>query len=265
MKSYYRYIPLVVVLLVLAACRFTATPAPPAPSSTSIPPVPTLTRPAPTVTQTASPQPSATPTTTATQLPTSTATFTPIPTYVFLRGKVIVEHANCRYGPGAPYLYKYGLVGGSNLEIIGRNALGTWIEIRAIGGTNPCWVKASLMEIRGDVMTVQPVHPDEVRLPQSPYYRPPRGVSARRDGDVVTVFWSPVSMRAGDDSGQVTYLVEAWVCLDGQQVFTPLGTYATAQEVPDEPGCTQSSHGRLYFVEKHGYTLPVEIPWPAAP
>ncbi|HLF89379.1 MAG TPA: hypothetical protein VI451_10560 [Anaerolineales bacterium] len=32
------------------------------------------------------------------------------------------------------YLYKYGLVGGSNLEIIGRTDLGDWVLIQAIGG-----------------------------------------------------------------------------------------------------------------------------------
>jgi hypothetical protein len=55
------------------------------------------------------------------------------------------------------YLYKDGLVGGSNLEIIGRTDLGDWILIRAIGGTNPCWVKADLMAVKGNVLTVAPV------------------------------------------------------------------------------------------------------------
>jgi hypothetical protein len=30
----------------------------------------------------------------------------------------------------------------------------------------------------------------------------------------------------------------------------------------DETGCSKSSGGKLYTVEKHGYTDPVEIPWP---
>ncbi len=259
-----------VILLGLAACRLFGDLSIQGAPAASTPSAPFATRPSASVTP--SPQPSSTvtptrtlpPSLTPTLEPTWTPTWTPIPTYVILRGEVNVEHANCRYGPGAPYLYKYGLVGGSNLEIIGRNALGTWIEIRAIGGSNPCWVKASLMDIRGDVMTVAPVAPEEVKLPQSPYYSPPRGVSARREGAVVTVFWSPVGMRAGDDSGQVTYLVEAWVCQQGQQVFTPVGTYQTAVEIADEQGCTTPSRGRLYFVEKHGYTRPVEILWPVA-
>lgn len=167
--------------------------------------------------------------------------------------------SNCRYGPGAPYLYKYALIEGSNLEIIGRNDLGTWILVRAIGGNNPCWVKASLMDIRGDVKAVAPTY---IPLPQSPYYGPPTRYSAVRVGEEVTVMWSPIQLRAGDDSGQYPYLLEAWVCQDGELVFTPLGTYETALKVVDEASCDEPSHARLYGVEKHGYTNWVEIPWP---
>ena len=196
---------------------------------------------------------------TTTQTPTETPTITITATYAILRGEVLVR-SNCRYGPGAPYLYKYGLVAGSNLEIFGRNDLGTWILVRAIGGNNPCWVKASLMDVKGDVMTVAPTY---IPLPQSPYYGPPRGVSAIRKGDEVTIFWSAIHFRAGDDTAEAPYLIEAWICKDGQIVFTPVGSYATAVNIIDEPGCSEPSHGRLFGVEKHGYTRWVEIPWPA--
>jgi hypothetical protein len=167
--------------------------------------------------------------------------------------------ANCRYGPGAPYLYKYALIEGSNLEIIGRNDLGTWILVRAIGGHNPCWVKASLMKIKGDVMEVAPTY---IPLPQSPYYGPPSGVSATRNGNEVIVSWNAFPLRAGDDSEQFPFLIEAWVCKAGQLIFTPLGSYATMVRILDERGCSAPSHARLYAVEKHGYTKWVEIPWP---
>jgi hypothetical protein len=194
----------------------------------------------------------------ATEIPTATPTFTITPTYTILRGEVI-ERSNCRYGPGAPYLYKYGLVVGSNLEIIGRNDLGTWILIRAIGGNNPCWVKASLMDIKGDVMSVAPTY---IPLPQSPYYGPPTGVAATRTGIEVTIFWKGIQLRAGDETASPPYLVEAWVCNQGQLVFTPLGSYEAAVEIIDEPGCADQSHGRVFIVEKHGYTRWVEVPWP---
>jgi len=120
-------------------------------------------------------------------------------------------------------------------------------------------VKASLMDIQGEVLSVEPTY---IPLPQSPYYAPPTRYSARRDGDKVTVFWSPIQLRAGDDSGQYPYLIEAWVCRGGQLVFTPVGTYETAVEITDEVGCSESSHARLYGVEKHGYTNWVKVPWP---
>jgi hypothetical protein len=176
-----------------------------------------------------------------------------------LRGEVLAL-SNCRYGPGAPYLYKYALIEGSNLEVIGRNDLGTWILVRAIGGKNPCWVKASLMKIKGDVMNVAPTY---IPLPQSPYYGPVKGVAAVRKGNDAIISWNEVHLRPGDDSEQFPYLVESWVCTQGQLVFTPVGSYSPIVKIYDEPGCSQPSHGRLYAVEKHGYTKWIEIPWPA--
>ncbi len=215
---------------------------------------------APTSTTVPTGMPSPTSTTTDTPQPTPTTSGTPTltPTYAILRGEVL-QRSNCRYGPGWMYLYKYGLVVGSNLEVFGRNDLGTWILVRAIGGDNPCWVKASLLEVKGDVMAVQPTY---IPLPQSPYYGPPTGVAAVRAGDEVTVSWNPISFRAGDEHASPPYLLEAWTCIDGELIFTPVGSYTTAATVVDEPGCAEASHGRVYGVEKHGYTRWVEVPWP---
>jgi len=194
--------------------------------------------------------------------PSNTATIpsspTISPTYAILRGTVL-EQSNCRYGPGAAYLYKYGLYAGNNLEIIGRNEVGTWIMVRGIGGTNPCWVKASLLNIRGDVLSLAPA---ALPLPQSPYYGPLTGVSAVRSENNVTISWHPLIFLAGDDSLQYPYLVEAWLCKDGQLTFTPIGTWDTMVVVQDETGCSESSHARVYGVEKHGYTAWVVVPWP---
>ncbi|HSO28045.1 MAG TPA: hypothetical protein VLS48_08245 [Anaerolineales bacterium] len=201
------------------------------------------------------PPASPTPVFTPTRKPTSTSTLPVVPA---LRAQVL-QRANCRYGPGAPYLYKYGLVAGSNMEAIGRNSAGSWLLIRAIGGDNPCWVKATLMEVQGEINSLALV---ETKLPQSPYYAPPKGASAVRTGDEVAVYWSKLNLRLGDDSGQYPYLIEAWLCLDGALVFTPVGVYETSAILVDEPGCAEPSHARLYGVEKHGYTRPVEIPWP---
>ena len=231
--------------------------------------LPRVTKPTQTATQTNTPippSPTATttpsPTPTETPLPTDTPTITP--TYAILRGKVLPERANCRYGPGAAYLYRYGLVGGSNLEIIGRNQLGTWVLIQAIGGDNPCWVKGELMEIKGDVMSVEPLEPHIIQA-WSPYYAPLTNVSAIRDEDdptKVIVSWSPLVLRAGDDAEQVPYVVEAWMCQNGETVFNPIGAYQTIIVVIDEPGCEEPSRGQVMGAEKHGYTKPVILTWP---
>jgi hypothetical protein len=45
--------------------------------------------------------------------------------------------------------------------------------------------------------------------------------------------------------------------------FTPVHVDGTVVIVVDEPGCSEPSHGRVFAVEKHGYTDPVPIIWPA--
>jgi hypothetical protein len=220
--------------------------------------------PSQTIKSSQTPVPSHTPTSTftstatSTQTPVQTSSPTSTPTYAVLRGTVL-EQANCRYGPGAAYLYKYGLYPGNNLEIIGRNELGTWILIQAIGDNNPCWVKASLLDIQGDVMSVAPA---TLPLPQSPYYGPVTGIYAERIGDSVVISWDPINLKAGDDSQEFPYLIEAWLCQDGQLTFTPIGSWETIVTVQDKSGCIVPSHARVYGVEKHGYTSWVEVPWP---
>ncbi len=210
----------------------------------------------PSLTSSPSPLPTVTPS------PSSNPTETPLPsltpTYAILRGTVL-EQANCRYGPGAAYLYKYGVYANYYMDIIGRNETGTWVVVQAIGGTNPCWVKASLIDIKGDVMSVAPT---SLPLPESPYYGPLTGISAVRKGDSVIISWDALVLKAGDDSLQYPYLVEAWLCKDGQLSFTPIGSWETILTVEDQPGCSEASHARVYGVEKHGYTAWVNIPWP---
>jgi hypothetical protein len=201
--------------------------------------------------------PTLSPTITPSQTPTQFTTPTSTPTYAILRGTVL-EQANCRYGPGAAYLYKYGLYSGNNLEIIGRNEIGTWIMVQAIGGKNPCWIKASLMDVHGDVMSLAPA---SLPLPQSPYYGPVTGVASVRNGDTVTISWNPIYLKAGDDSLQYPYLIEAWLCHDGLLSFNAIGSWGTIVTVTDEPGCSDRSHARVYGVEKHGYTAWVTVPW----
>ena len=233
-------------------------------SAASITPTPTVSL-ITTITGTPSPIPKSTSTSTDTPTATQTLTNTPIPTYQVLRGEVIVDNVVCHYGPGADYLYKYGLVAGSHLDVIGRIEQGKYIEVQAIGGNNPCWVNPDWMKVNGDLANLQPVNADETNLPLSRRYKPPASVSAKRNGNSVTVMWAPVILIAGDDSGAAPYLIEAWVCQAGQIVFAPTGWRQTSAVITDEAGCDSPSHARLYAVEKHGYTLWVEIPWPPFP
>ncbi len=252
---------------------------PPAPEIAVIsitPPPPSLTfTPTVTLTLTGSPThtalPSDTPpgTPTDTQTPTQTArpsrtpSKTPLPTKSIVRAEIL-ERANCRYGPGVVYLYKYGLVPGSNMNVIGRIESGAWVYIQAIGGTNPCWVNASLVKITGDLWSVDIVYPGKALLPQSPYYPPVSWVSATRNDAVVTVSWGDVPLRAGDeeDDEMQHYIVEVWRCDGGQQLFEALGTNDLFLSFIDQYGCSLPSHGRVYVQEKHGFAGPVEIPWP---
>ncbi len=257
------FLQFIFLLALLCGCAPAAASPLPAPTGTSSPSAaPSATAAstattAPALTATARPTPSPSPS------PSPSASPSPVPTYLKLRGVVTIEQAVCHYGPGAPYLYKYGVYQGSNLEVLRRVEGGNYIEVQAIGGSNACWVREDYLALKGSLTDLQPVPADQVALPLSPYYGPPTGVSASRAGSRVTVSWNALVLRAGDDSEQTPYIVEAWVCRAGQIVFEPAGTYHTSVEITDEPGCAAPSRARLLAAEKHGYTLPVEIPWPA--
>ncbi len=230
----------------------TATPTRPSPT-TSHTPTASLTR-----TATLTLTPSLTPTASLTLTPSATAT------PVILRGTVNVEKLSCRYGPGPMYLYLYGLVQGAVQEVIGRTDTGAWVLTRAKGSRTVCWVNAKYLTFNGDVMMLDVVYPDGYTLPVSPYYSPPYNVRATRSGSTVTITWNAEPLRPGDEEhpNSPLFVVETWVCRDGQVVFTPIAAYQTIVTVTDEPGCAQPSHGRVFLAEKHGYAGPTEIPWP---
>lgn len=223
---------------------------------------------------TLSPAATASRTATAPLLTTATSTLTialtpivspsPIATYAILRGKVNVERASCRYGPGAMYLFLYGLRQGATQDVVGRTDTGAWLLTQSHGDLTRCWVKASLLDLDGDALTIEPVYPDQYTLPVSPYHLPPYTATATRSGDRVPISWTAQSLRAGDRESDTSplFVVETWVCQDGQLVFTPIGSDVQIATVTDEPGCAERSHGRVYLAEKHGYAGPTEIPWP---
>jgi hypothetical protein len=227
-----------------------------------------------TVTQSPTPDESTTPTSTPTitDTPTPTPSQTSTPTYSPPRIRVQMW-SQCRYGPGVGYLYEYDLFEGNLMEVIGWREIlaqqrdGTWeprvwLYVRAVGGVNICWVNSNLVEVvRGDIFDAPPYTSS---LPASELYWAPKAVEAWRDGNMVTVMWRSIWMTEDDYRG---YLVEAWVCHGGQLYFAPVGYTGVnvanpAVLIPDEPGCSELSGGRLYAAEKHGYTSWIPIAWP---
>ena len=229
--------------------------------------VPVTNTPTPTLDQTSTP--SLTPT--ITKIPTFTPTWDP--PKVEIVSAPGTEKSACWYGPSTAYLYKYGLPDGVWMRAMGRNEDGSWLAIKAGDDRmeNTCWIQTNLTKFLSGSLKDLPAF--WIVLPPSVLYPPPSAISANRVGNEVTIFWQPIWMTEDDYRG---YLVEAWVCQGGKQVFRPVGYITTyidnqkmiadkgiiAVKIIDEPGCDVPSRARLYAVEKHGYTPYRMIPWP---
>jgi hypothetical protein len=133
---------------------------------------------APTPTHTSTGTPTQTKTPTATPLPTNTATATALPTATPLpttmatatalpdvvvvaatvapaaveSGAMAGGNANLRSGPGTDFAIVGGVVDGESLEIVGRNADGTWYQL-----ANGYWIAAFLVEGAAASIPVVPV------------------------------------------------------------------------------------------------------------
>jgi hypothetical protein len=158
-------------------------------------------------------------------------------------------------------LYLYGLKKGAKIELIGRANGNNWVMVQ---GKNLCWVNAKFIEIQGDPQTLRVTYPGEYTLPVSPYYGPPTVLSATRSGSSVTVTWTDIELRAGDeeDADMFIYIIEVWRCEGGKVIFDPLASNYPEVTFVDEAGCSVPSHGRVFFQEKHGFAGPADIPWP---
>jgi hypothetical protein len=244
----------------------------------------------PIATQTPNPTSTMTETPTATETLTSTVTPTPAPTYTTLTGVIANPLSNlvaCRYGPGDLYLYRFGPQNGIQFDVSGeaeiftRRAFETWLWGQLEGYSDPCWVNAKYVQLRGDLASLEPVYPEKVDVPviPNPRWPVPQNVKASRLGDQVTINWDayvlPLGERGNADAKSPQYILELWLCQSGRVAFTPMGSFdaPAAGRIPelrgmdelrviDEAGCAQPSHGRIFLVEVHGYVGPVEIPWP---
>jgi hypothetical protein len=172
------------------------------------------------------------------------------------------KQAHCRYGPSAAYLHAADLYPGDAGSVRGRYIYSSWLYIKFDKLNYFCWVAPSVVDVVGDVSTVAY---KELNLQSigSNQYGPPKNVTAIRDGSNVTISWDRVEMTKDKDRG---YLLELFVCQDTIYKWWT-DSYpdqdSTSYTVRDEAGCAQPSSGKLYTVEKHGFSEPAIIPWPA--
>jgi hypothetical protein len=169
--------------------------------------------------------------------------------------------AHCRYGPSTAYLHAADLYPGDTGTVRGRFPYSKWLHVKFDKLNYWCWVSPSVIDVTGDLNTVRYLTPN-LQAVGSNMYGPPPNVRASRNGDQVSISWDQVSMTEDDDRG---YFIEAWVCQNGGFLWWTASfptQFTTSYTVTDEPGCSTPSSGELYTVEKHGYSLPVSIPWP---
>jgi hypothetical protein len=208
---------------------------------------------------------------TPTETLTPTLTFTPTiplsptisatPTFAFPT-VTINQQAHCRYGPSVAYLHAADLYPGDTGTVRGRFIYSNWLYIKFDKLNYFCWVAPSVVDVVGDLSIVGY---KELNLQSigSNQYGPPTGVTAVRNGTEVTISWNQVHMTKDKDRG---YLIEAFVCQNTIYkwwTFSYPDQFTTSYTVKDEAGCAQPSSGKLYTVEKHGFSEPAIIPWPA--
>jgi hypothetical protein len=217
------------------------------------------------------------PTETATVTASATATqsLTPVPTFAILTGD-LVNRVACRYGPGNIYLYRFGLIPGNRMEVRGRvdlwngREMVTWLWGLPEFFPDVCWVNARDVKLNGELSSLEVTYPDKVKLPILRDWRwpAPQNVEVRRTEQDVTISWDFYDVPEGEREGPNSprYVLEAWLCQDGQVRFTPIPVYdVTKVTVIDQAGCAEPSHGRIFLSEVHGYIGPVEIEWPPYP
>lgn len=257
---------IVLLVLLTAACApspeqqatLTATSITATAASWTQTPTPTFTF---TPTETFTPTLTFTPTETLTPTITPTATVSATPTFSFPTVSVN-KQAHCRYGPSVAYLHAADLYPGDRGEVRNRYIYSNWLYIKFDKLNYFCWVAPSVVDVVGDVKSVSY---KELNLQSigSNQYGPPRNVTAVRHDNEVIISWDRMEMTLDKDRG---YLLELFVCQDGNYLWwtdSYPDQYTTTYEVRDEAGCAQPSSGKLYTVEKHGFSDPAIINWPA--
>jgi hypothetical protein len=263
-----RIVTIFAALLILAGLttflppRTTPIASDPAVTWSATPTIPTLTE---------------TPSATATQTPTQTATPTETPTptatpvvYEIMNAVVANERIACNYGPGNLYLNDEALRQGIKLQALGRDINSGWAYVQADGYPSPCWVNLEYITLDGEIENLEPLYPGKVKLPPSNFWPPPQNVytvRSKTDGSKLSIYWDALILEPGDmeSANAPRYLLELWLCKDGELTFTPIFAWNNNVVVDDEAGCSEPSSGVIYISEKHGYPGPVVIPWTPHP
>jgi len=214
----------------------------------------------PTPTLTFTPTETFTPTLTFTPTITPSPTISATPTFSF-PSVTVNKQAHCRYGPSAAYLHAADLYPGDIGTARQRFVYSKWLYVKFDKLNYFCWVAPSVVDVVGDVSTLAY---KELNLQSigSNMYGPPKNVSAIRDGKKVIITWDQVVMTTDDDRG---YLLELFVCQNGAYIWwtdSYPDQFTTSYTVQDEAGCALPSSGKLYTVEKHGFSEAVNILWP---
>lgn len=219
----------------------------------------------PTSTATFTLTPSLTPTLTNTPTITFTPTVTATPTFAFPGVEVNVENAHCRYGPNVAYLHAADLYAGDTGTVRSRWYLSKWLLVKFDKLDYFCWVAPSVVNVTGDIETIIKLTELDLTRVGSNQYGPPKNVVATRNETRVTVSWDQMKMTEDKDRG---YFLDIFVCQDGYLLWWPISfpdQHTTSYTIKDEAGCPAASGGVIYTVEKHGYSQPKTIAWPAAP
>lgn len=206
-------------------------------------------------TQTALAVPTSTPLPTETPTPAGPTQFAPSVTLPV----TIVSTANCRFGPDTIYAWPVRLRFGKVFEAIGRDESGQWLRVREPGGQNSCWLNIITVNVQGDVNTLD-IAP--VDLPINPAYPAPPNVVANRVGEWVQIRWGEVGLPPTVIYPESRYLLDLWLCQNGQLVHAPLATNDLSASVWDQPGCAEASSGVIHTTTLEGYSPPAIIPWP---
>ncbi len=253
---------LVLACSALAGAASTATPQPPPPPSGPLPSS-TVQAASPAASPTSSQAPTATEAPAAS--PTAAITVTSAASPVSMLKGSVNQRSNCRYGPGAFFLSKIGMLAGAPIEVVGRDVDAGWAYIQFAGTHNLCWINSSLITVNGDLMSLSDYYPDKAPFPRTSKFPGAAVLSAAGSLASLTVEWSPVvlpTIAMPSGAGETEYVIEVWTCKNGAPGYTTYGTNDTTLTIQVDDSCGMTVHANLVTQTNVGITgvAPITLP-----